>query len=138
MRKLRILIIENDEDEQYFIRKGFLSTNLFEIIEILFNASVVIKNLKDNVYGQPDLILSDLNMHGMNGFELLAALKRDPQLSTIPVVITSNATPPVVVEKCKQLGAFAHKEKPEDFNRYDVFAESLYRQLIEKTEDAEG
>lgn len=38
----------------------------------------------------PDLILLDLIMPKMNGFEVLANLKKDPSISNIPVVVLSN------------------------------------------------
>jgi len=46
----------------------------------------------------PDLIVMDVNMPGMNGFEVVQALKRNPKYTAIPVVmLTSNDTPEALV-----------------------------------------
>ncbi len=46
----------------------------------------------------PDLIVMDVNMPGMNGFQVARALKRDPQCVAIPVVmLTTNDAPEAVV-----------------------------------------
>src|SRR5690349_11438113 len=53
----------------------------------------------------PDLILLDLIMPKMQGFEVLKALKRDPQTSPIPVVILSNLGQESVSQAARQMGA---------------------------------
>ena len=52
-----------------------------------------------------DIILLDLLLPGMNGFEILKKLKEDTALSTIPVVILSNLNEEVEIEKAKKMGA---------------------------------
>ena len=46
----------------------------------------------------PDLIVMDVNMPGMNGFEVVQALKRNPQHAAIPIVmLTTNDAPEAVM-----------------------------------------
>ncbi len=130
MQKIRILIIENDEDEQFFMRKGFLNSGLFDITAMLYSGVELFKELKDAVV-RPDVILSDLNMYGMNGYEILAELKASVDFARIPVIITSNIAEPATVEKCKKLGALKLKEKPDNFAHYDKFAKDLYEELAD-------
>jgi CheY-like chemotaxis protein len=129
MQTLRIVIIDNDEDEQFFIRKGFLSTGLFEITAIFNNGSDLIKQLHQ-LPEMPDVILSDLNMPGKNGFEILGDLKSDQTTFAIPVIITSNATTPEIIEHCKRLGAFDLRAKPDNFLNYEKFASDLHRDIL--------
>jgi CheY-like chemotaxis protein len=128
MQKLKILIIDNDEDEQFFIRKGFESIALFEIVDIFNNG----QNLTSKITAlpsQPDVILSDLNMPGKNGYEILEELKENPTLAAIPVIITTNAGSRDMREECLRLGAFDLREKPANFLEYGPFAEKLYQDL---------
>jgi DNA-binding response OmpR family regulator len=56
---------------------------------------------------KPDLILLDLIMPKMNGFEVLKKLKADPNLKDIPVIILSNLSQEADEEEVKKLGAVA-------------------------------
>jgi len=62
---------------------------------------------------QPCVIILDLMMPVMNGWELRAALKRDPSLSTIPVIVVSALTEELV----SRIGATEYLEKPVDIDR---------------------
>ncbi len=62
------------------------------------------------VKSSPALILIDVNMPYMNGYEFIAALRADPHTRDIPVVfITSDED---VVDRSRQLGAVAYLQKP--------------------------
>jgi CheY-like chemotaxis protein len=53
----------------------------------------------------PDLVLLDLVMPGLDGFEVLKTMKSDPQLQRIPVVILSNLSSDADEERARALGA---------------------------------
>jgi DNA-binding response OmpR family regulator len=53
---------------------------------------------------KPDIILLDLILPKKNGFEVLEAIRQDPQLEKIPVIIISNLGQPSDVERGKSLG----------------------------------
>ncbi len=59
-----------------------------------------------------DLILLDIDMPEMNGFEVLEALLRDPQLRDIPVIMTSASDELDRVVKCIEMGAEDYLVKP--------------------------
>jgi CheY-like chemotaxis protein len=61
----------------------------------------------------PCVIVLDLMMPVMNGWELRAALKRDPSLSAIPVIVVSALTEDLVA----RMGATEYLEKPVDIDR---------------------
>jgi CheY-like chemotaxis protein len=54
---------------------------------------------------QPDLVLLDLIMPKMNGFETLKAIRKDPQLKKLPVVVISNLSQATDEAKARKLGA---------------------------------
>ncbi len=60
----------------------------------------------------PDLILLDVLMPGMNGYEACRKLKGDPLTKDIPVVICSSKTTPIDHHWGKKLGAAAYVDKP--------------------------
>ena len=59
-----------------------------------------------------DLVLLDLMMPEMNGYEVLAEMKDDPKLSEIPVVVMSATDSQDSVSQCLQLGATDYLVKP--------------------------
>ena len=64
--------------------RGFLvesATNGVEALELLVNL-------------QPDLIVTDLQMPKMDGYQFIAALKKDPKTATIPVVVLAQRQSP--------------------------------------------
>ena len=69
---------------------------------------------------RPDLILLDLNMPRMSGREFLAALKSDPALCAIPVVVLSTSAVDSDVRDSYRLGAAGYVTKPLDIKEFIV------------------
>ncbi len=67
---------------------------------------------------QPDLILLDLNMPRMNGREFLAEIKKDPDLSMIPVVVLTTSDVERDVVASYKLGAAGYITKPVDMEQF--------------------
>ena len=66
----------------------------------------------------PDLVLLDLNLPGIGGKEVLAEIKRDPELRSIPVIVlTSSAARQDVLDTYRAHGN-AYMVKPADFEDY--------------------
>ena len=61
---------------------------------------------------QPDLILLDINMPRMNGFEVLDRMRSNPKLAVIPVVILTSSNNDADVSVCYSLGARSYFVKP--------------------------
>ncbi len=131
MKKIRIIICDNDEDELYYANEGFKKSGLFEVIQVVESGDDLIELLETmNKKDFPDLILSDLNMPGKNGYDLLALLGNDPQFADIPIYISSTAFSQLTMDKCSRLGAKDYIVKPDNFSRYDIFAISLYDKIM--------
>lgn len=63
-------------------------------------------------YPLPNVVLTDLNMPGMDGFELLQWLRRNPQYSIIPAIVYSSSHLEQDVCKAYSLGANSYIAKP--------------------------
>ena len=66
----------------------------------------------DTAPGAYDALLLDRMMPRMNGIELLARMKADPRLQSIPVILQTAATSPAQIEEGMRLGAFYYLAKP--------------------------
>lgn len=96
----RILIVEDDRFLRELIVKK-LANEGYEAIEAVDGEQGLQKTKEE----KPDIILLDLILPGIDGFEVLALKKDDPSISGIPVIILSNLGQKEDVEKGLALGA---------------------------------
>ena len=96
----KILIIEDDKFLRELIVKKLVKEG-YEISEAV-DGEEGIKKFKEE---KPDLVLLDLILPGIDGFEVLSRTKEDPALSQIPVIILSNLGQKEDVERGLGLGA---------------------------------
>jgi DNA-binding response OmpR family regulator len=95
-----ILVIEDDKFLRDLISKKLLKEN-YNVVEAV-DGEEGLKKIKEI---KPDLVLLDLILPGMDGFEVLAQVKEDPTLNQIPVIILSNLGHRDDVERGLKLGA---------------------------------
>lgn len=74
----------------------------------------------------PDLVLLDINLPVINGIEVLEAVKQDPQLRTIPVLILSTSSADTDVSRCYSLHANSYLVKPADFDDFSRMIGEVY------------
>ena len=96
----KILIIEDDKFLRELIVKKLVKEG-YEISEAV-DGEEGVKKVKEE---KPDLVLLDLILPGIDGFEVLSRTKEDPALSQIPVIILSNLGQKEDVERGLGLGA---------------------------------
>lgn len=96
----KILIIEDDKFLRELIAQKLIKED-FEISEAV-DGEEGIKKIKEE---KPDLILLDLILPGIDGFEVLSRMKKESTLASIPVIILSNLGQKDDVEKGLKMGA---------------------------------
>ena len=96
----KILIVEDDKFLRELIARK-LTDEGFEIIEAV-DGEEGIKKIKET---KPDLVLLDLILPSIDGFEVLSRVKGDASLTSIPIIILSNLGQKEEVEKGLDLGA---------------------------------
>jgi CheY-like chemotaxis protein len=92
-RVLNILLVEDDEVDVMNVRRAFERNNVSNPLFVAGNGLEALAMLRsDQIPKERRLILLDLNMPKMNGIEFLQALRSDPELASLPVVVltTSN------------------------------------------------
>jgi CheY-like chemotaxis protein len=62
-----------------------------------------------------DLVLLDLVMPEIDGFEVLRQIKEDAELRSIPVIVITAVGEPENAARCMEMGAYSHMNKPVDF-----------------------
>jgi CheY-like chemotaxis protein len=106
-----VWIIDDDEDDKYLFEMAFkqlippVSIKLFNDGEELLPALIQSDSL-------PSLIILDLNMPRLNGFEALQQLRAEPAYQKLPVIVLTTSSDYNDRERAKQLGANGFLTKP--------------------------
>ncbi len=79
----------------------------------------------------PDLVLLDLNLPGLSGHEVLAAIKQDPSLLHIPVVVLTSSSAPADVRAAYRAHANAYLVKPDDFDDFLALVADLHHHWLQ-------
>jgi DNA-binding response OmpR family regulator len=96
----KILLVEDDKFLRELMSKKLLSLD-FEVS----TASDGEEGLEKIKAEKPEVVLLDLILPGINGFEVLEKAKKDPETANIPVIILSNLGQSEDIERGLKLGA---------------------------------
>jgi CheY-like chemotaxis protein len=122
----KILIIDDDIDDIVILHEAFDKKGLATDLFFIQNPEATLAHLESlSDYELPHLIISDLNMPKLDGFELLKLLKQHDRFCPIPVILFSTSTSPFHKEKALQLGAHSFITKPLNMAGFIKFAESV-------------
>lgn len=105
-----ILVIDDEADLRSTIETR-LNWNKFKVL----TASNGQEGLEIAASERPDIILLDNNMPVMTGIEMLARLREDPDLKTIPVIMVTAACEPQKIAAAGSFGIVDYITKPFDF-----------------------
>ena len=117
-----VLLVEDDAGDVLMTREAFEHYKIQNRLHVVSDGEQAMQFLRraGEFTGapRPSLILLDLNLPRRNGLEVLAELKADPDLLTIPVVIFSTSQAETDIVASYQLHANAYITKPVSFDRF--------------------
>lgn len=121
-RTRRILVTEDEADVAMLIR-FHLEREGWEVV-VAENGLQALAHMRE---GRPDLLITDVMMPEMNGFELIASLLRDPNLTDLPIIVlTGKAVEDTDVLQAYEMGVYVYLTKP--FRAEEIVA--LARRMI--------
>lgn len=127
MTKGPIIIIEDDQDDQDVYRESIEAIGVQNEIRFFDSGRDALDYLL-TTEEQPFIILSDINMPGMNGLELKKQIQDDPYLCTkgIPFVFISTNATNVSVRHAHALSVQGYFEKPHSINAIKEMLRTLF------------
>jgi CheY-like chemotaxis protein len=129
LQSAEILLVEDNpadvELTQYLMKQGKIFVNLHVAVD---GSKALAFLRREGQYAdvpRPDLVLLDLNLPGKDGREVLAEMKSDPNLKTIPVVVLTTSQSEVDVLKSYNLGANCFITKPVGMEEFAKVVNSI-------------
>ncbi len=126
---LEVLLIEDSPGDVRLTQEAFSAANVNGRLHVASDGVEAMAFLKrEGVHSdapRPDLILLDLNMPRMDGREVLARMKRDDNLKTIPIVILTTSDSEGDISKSYQLHANSYLCKPVQFAAFENLVKSI-------------
>ncbi len=124
----KILIIDDDLRHDKMMSYLLLSKG-FDVIYAL-SGQEALEKLRLKVFEKPDIILMDIMMPHMDGFETFKEARKNPDLKDTPIIMLTALSDPQNMERAISIGAADYIEKP--FSPSDVI--SRIKKVLEKGE----
>ena len=121
-RPIEILLVEDSPSDTELTLEALSDFKVRNHVSVVEDGVLAMQLLRrEGPYAQaarPDLILLDLNLPRKDGREVLAEIKRDDSLKTIPVVVLTTSRADQDILRAYELNANCYINKPVDFNRF--------------------
>ena len=120
----RILLVEDNPNDIELTLEAMAQHNLANRVVVLNDGVEAMEYLncegpfKNRKKENPAVILLDIKMPRMDGIEVLQAIKSNPELKTIPVVMLSSSREEPDLLKCYEIGVNAYVVKPVNFRDF--------------------
>jgi CheY-like chemotaxis protein len=129
-----ILLVEDDPNDVWLVKHAFQSANISNPLRIVNDGQEAIDYLKGNgaysdrgAFPLPKLVLLDLKMPRLNGFDVIGWMRRHYPWKLTPIIILSSSALPQDVNRAYELGANAYMVKPADYRAL----ERLFRTIAD-------
>lgn len=119
---MEILLVDDNEDDIIIVQEAFADAGQANIMHTVRDGEEALMYLRrDGPYKemqQPNLLLLDINMPKKNGFEVLQAMKADPHLRSLPVIMLTMSEREEDILRSYAFGACSYIRKPVDLNQF--------------------
>ena len=126
---IHILLVEDNPGDVRLTQEGFRSIERDVEFHVVTDGKAAIQfaqqRLQPDAETRPDLILLDLNLPGVDGFDVLEMLDEDFDVPPPPVLILSSSAATGDIKRSYEKGCNAYLTKPDDMRNYTNLAQSI-------------
>jgi CheY-like chemotaxis protein len=116
-----ILLVEDSPDDVLLIERAFQKSDLRHPLRSVTDGQKAIEYLEGiddysdrDTFPFPGLVILDLKMPGVGGFDVIQWMRRHPQAKLVPIIVLASSSLPADVNRAYELGANAFMVKPAD------------------------
>jgi two-component system, chemotaxis family, response regulator Rcp1 len=129
LRPIEILMVEDNPGDVRLTREALKGGKVWNELTVVTDGVAALDYLHRRAPYEsgvrPDLVLLDLNLPKKDGREVLAAMKADPSLKKIPVVILTTSQAEEDVVRAYNLNANCYVTKPVDFEQFTRIVQAI-------------
>ena len=121
--QLPILLAEDDENDVFLMRRALERAGVPNPLFVVRNGQEAIDYLggkgqyaERQKFPSPGLMLLDLKMPWMDGFDVLKWIRGQPQFDRFPVVVLTSSKLQADVDQSRELGVYDYRVKPQSFD----------------------
>jgi CheY-like chemotaxis protein len=127
-----VLLVEDDLNDIFLVKRAFKIAKIENPLQVVTDGQEAMQYLRgEGKYADrtshplPKLIVMDIKMPRLSGFEVLEWVKHEVPLRRIPVIIVSSSEDPSDINRAYELGANAYMVKPVDFKEVEHLFSSI-------------
>jgi CheY-like chemotaxis protein len=120
-----VLLVEDNEDDMALVRRAFAKGKVVNPLHVVGSGEEALEYLlgtgryaNRSEYPLPELMLLDLDLPGIDGFQVLRWLRQQPELKALRVVVLTASDALTDANQAYQLGANSFLVKPIDFDEF--------------------
>ena len=124
----KILHAEDSDDDAFVVKRALSEIGVDLNVIRVTNGMQALMYLRDNP--PPDLLLLDLKMPALDGFDVLVTIRARPELKELPVIVLTASDVPKDREMADQFGATDYIEKNQDWKIVAKALKSSLRRML--------
>jgi CheY-like chemotaxis protein len=128
-----ILLAKDNEDYALLLQRAIETANIDANLQIVRDGQEAIDYLAGaepyadrTLHPFPKLVLLDLKMPRMDGFEVLTAVRQKLGFTRLPVIVLTNSDNPADIKRAYELGATSYFQKPDSLEGLDEMIHVLH------------
>jgi len=132
-----VLYAEDEESDAFLLQRAFEKVNGSHPLIVVKDGQEAVNYLSARQPSHdrsdhpiPALILLDLKMPRMTGFDVLRWIARRPELKAVPVIVLSSSSAEADMRKARELGARDYLVKPHHLAEYLTIAQDLHARWL--------
>lgn len=134
---IEILLVEDNPGDVVLVREAFAEAHIANTLHVAKDGEEAMRYLRKEANHaearRPDLVILDLNLPRKDGREVLADVKGDPDLRSIPVIVMTSSSAEEDIVRSYDLHANAYVTKPLDIDQFLIAVrriEDFWLQLV--------
>jgi CheY-like chemotaxis protein len=120
-----LLIAEDDEDDAFLLSRAFHIVGVKTPIRFASNGQEVLDYFGKAGHETPRLMILDVKMPLLSGFDVLEWVRRHPNLRRLPIIMFSSSAQLADINRAYDSGANSYVVKPSDANHITEFARMI-------------
>ena len=131
-KQFTVLLVEDDLNDIFLVKRAFRIARLETPLQVVTDGQEAMDYLNGRgryadrqAHPLPQLVVMDIHMPRLGGFQVLEWIKRAGPFRRIPVVIVSSSERPDDIDRAYELGANAYMVKPMNFRAVETLFQSI-------------